>query len=231
MTTSPTLKSQQFSFGIAGLIFGFVLGFVVAYQFYGGRPGAIPAAAPETMGGARPAAPGTPAAGKPPGHGVGGPGEALSPEMMDQVGRELNALKKAVEENPRDVTSLTRLGNMYMDAGMPDRAVQYYRTALEVEPANVDVRTDLGSCLQRMGKAAEAIKEFEQSIATDPKHWKSWFNIGIVCMYDLGDYDRALSAFQKVQDLNPGSFDLDAVRAEIEKLKSMKTGRGPGAPS
>ena len=231
MTTSPSPKSQQFSFAIAGLIFGFVLGFVAAYQFYGGRPVPAPAAAPETMAGARASTPGTPAAGTPPGHGVGQPGAALSPEMMDQVGRELSALKKAVELNPRDAASLTRLGNMYMDAGMPDRAVQYYRTALEVEPTNVDIRTDLGSCLQRMGKPQEALKEFEQSIARDPKHWKSWFNIGIVCMYDLGDYDRALSAFQKVQEINPGSFDIEAVRAQIEKLKSMKAGRGPGAPS
>ena len=54
MTTVSVTKGQQFSFAIAGVIFGIVLGFVAAHQFYGGRMGGVaPAMAPETMGGER----------------------------------------------------------------------------------------------------------------------------------------------------------------------------------
>jgi Tfp pilus assembly protein PilF len=214
------------------VIFGFVLGFVAAHQFYGGRMGGVTAAtAPETMGGQRAAMPGGQAGGMPPAQGGGQPPEGHSQGQMDQVMQELEALKKAIEVEPHNVMVLARLGNMYMDAGMFDRAVQYYTTALEVEPANVDVRTDMGSCLRQMGKPKEALKAFEESIALDPKHWKSWFNVGVVCMYDLGDFDRAESAFARVLELNPGSFDMKAVRDEIEKLKSGKTGQVQGSPS
>ena len=228
MTTVSVTKGQQISFAIAGVIFGFVLGFVVAHQFYGGRMGGVTmAAAPETMGGQR----GPVSTAATPADGAAGTGDGPSMEMMNKVAQELTALKKALEEDPRNVTVLTRLGNMYMDAGKNDRALSYYSTALDVEPDNVDVRTDMGTCLRQMGRPAEALKAFEESLARDPKHWKSWFNIGVVAMYDLGDYDKALNAFTKVHDLNPGGFDMDAVRTEIERLKSEKSGKSPGSPS
>ncbi|HEY3174781.1 MAG TPA: tetratricopeptide repeat protein [Candidatus Polarisedimenticolia bacterium] len=233
MSAPPSIKSQQYSFAIAGVIFGFVMGFVAAYQFYGGRTGGVTAAtAPETMGGQRPAMAGSRAEGMPPAQGGAGQMDGAPPqEMMEQVTRELEALKKAIEADPHNVTALGRLGNMYMDAGMFDRAIQYYTTALQTEPGNVDIRTDMGSCLRQMGKAKEALKAFEESISVDPKHWKSWFNVGVVCMYDLGDYDRAESAFAKVLELNPGSFDMKAVKDEIEKLKSGKSEKAQGSPS
>ena len=236
MTTTSVTKGQQISFAIAGVIFGFVLGFVAAHQFYGGRYGGIATAtAPETMGGQRGpvSAAASPMGGaQPAGAQEGAAGENGPPmEMMNKVSQELASLKKALEQDPRNVMVLTRLGNMYMDAGMHDKALNYYTTALDVEPANVDVRTDMGTCLRQMGRPAEALKAFEESLSRDPNHWKSWFNIGVVAMYDLNDYDRALAAFTKVHDLNPGGFDMDAVRAEIDRLKSEKSGKGQGSPS
>ena len=152
-------------------------------------------------------------------------------DMMQKVTEELAALKKALERDPHNAMVLTRLGNIYMDAGMHDRALSYYTSALDAEPGNVDVRTDMGTCLRQMGRPAEALKAFEESLSRDPNHWKSWFNIGVVSMYDLADYDRALTAFAKVHDLNPGGFDMDAVRAEIDRLKSEKPGKTAGSPS
>ena len=152
-------------------------------------------------------------------------------DMMNKISEELKALKQALEQDPHNVTVLTRLGNIYMDAGMHDRALSYYTTALDVEPGNVDVRTDMGTCLRQMGRPADALKAFEESLSRDPNHWKSWFNIGVVSMYDMGDYDRALAAFTKVHDLNPSGFDMNAVRAEIDRLKAEKSGKAPGSPS
>ena len=236
MTATSITKGQQFSFAIAGVIFGVVLGFVAAHQYYGGRyGGVVQATAPETMGGQRgPMSAAAPPSGggQPSGAQSGGqPGDAPSMEMMQKITEELTSLKKALEQDPKNVMVLTRLGNIYMDAGMHDRALNYYASALESEPDNVDVRTDMGTCLRQMGKTAEALRAFEESLARDPKHWKTWFNIGVVNLYDLGDYDKALSAFTKVHDLNPAGFDMNAVRAEIDRLKSEKSGKTSGAPS
>ena len=232
---NSTITRQNISFAVAGVIFGGVLGFVAAHLAYGGRHGGVSsAAAPETMGGQR-GAPvmGSGASGESdaggqrpqPGGDQGGP----SMEQMEQVKKELAALKHAVDEDPRNVAALGRLGNLYMDAGMFDKAVDYYRRALVVEPDNPDLRTDMGTCLRQMGRIDEALREFEQSVAAHPGHWKGWFNIGIVNLYDLGKYQRAEESFARALELNPGSFDMGAVRKEIEKVRAEKSARPAGS--
>ncbi|HZE88817.1 MAG TPA: tetratricopeptide repeat protein, partial [Verrucomicrobiae bacterium] len=108
-----------------------------------------------------------------------------------------------------------------------DGARDYYKRALAVKPGDVDVATDLGTALRNTGQPAEAMKLFEITVAADPKHWKGWFNIGIVAMYDLGDFDRAQKAFNKVAEINPGAINLDALKEEMAKEKSKRaTGGG-----
>lgn len=226
VTTPESQSRKAISFGVAGLIFGALLGFVAAHEMYGGREamvtagaaGQAPAATGGGMGGARPS-------GAPPGPAGGAP----SMDEMEMVTRELNALKEHIKQDPRDVSALARLGNLYMDAGMFEQAAGYYATALEVEPGNSDVRTDRGTCLRQLGRPAEALAEFQESLSRDPTHWKSWFNTGIVYLYDLGEYGKAEEAFRKVLDLNPGSFDMEAVLSEIDKIRKEKS--GSGAPS
>lgn len=231
VSSASTISRQHVSFAIAGIIFGFLVGFVVAHQVYGGRFGGIASAnAPETMGGQRT----SPVTAQQPAAMGGGPtadDSSPAPGMaqMEQVKQELAALKKAIEEDPRNATALARLGNMYMDAGMFDKSADYYRRALEVEPSNVNLRTDMGTCLRQLGKPKEALREFLDSVEQDPKHWKGWFNIGIVNLYDLGDYQQAEEAFGKALALNPGSFDMKAVREEIQKVKQEKAGGNPGS--
>lgn len=233
MSGNSTITRQNISFAIAGIIFGGVLGFVAAHLAYGGRfGGVVNAAAPETMGGQR----GAPVmasgaagdAGSGDGRQMDGQG-APGMEQMEEVKKELAALKQAVDQDPRNVAALGRLGNLYMDAGMFDKAVDYYKRALEVEPGNADLRTDMGTCLRQMGRIDEALVQFRQSVAGDPKHWKGWFNLGIVHLYDLGEYENAEESFAKALELNPGSFDMSAVRKEIEKVKAEKSARPAGS--
>jgi len=230
VSTPEPLTRRHVSFGIAGLVFGAVLGFTAAHQIYVGRRGTPPlapqTAPPEAAAGRMGMGAAAGPAGSAPAMGAGAPDMAV----MEQVRREIDGLKKAIEENPKDVTALTRLGNLYMDAGMFDRAAQYYADALSVDGTLVDVRTDMGTCLRRMGRPQEALDAFQASVRQDPAHWKSWFNIGVVCLYDLQRYDDAEKAFEQVLALNPGSFDMNAVREEIRRLR-LAPAQGQGAPS
>jgi predicted TPR repeat methyltransferase len=212
------MKSGQISFAIAGVIFGFLVGFAVAHQMYVGRGDPFDhLAVPAGMSGA--GAPGT-ASG-----GAGGqPGGGPDAPSMDTVTREIAALKEMLEQEPDNFVALTRLGNLFFDAGMFDGAVGYYERALQVTPDDINVRTDLGTSLRRLGRPQEAMKHFEEAVSRDPGHWKGWFNIGVVALYDLGQFDRAEEAFTKVDQLNPGAIDMTALREEIERVRSGDTG-------
>ncbi len=207
VSTSERISSKQISFGIAGIIFGFLLGYVTAYEIHTGRMMGVTQAAA--------APPSAPMGGNAPPAGAAGGGPQA--DRMAQVQQELAALRQALDQDPNNLVALVRMGNMYMDASMFDKAADLYQRALDVDPNNPDVRTDMGACLREMGKTKEALAAFEKSLSQDPNHWKSWFNIAIVNLYDLGDYEKADAAFRKVVELNPGALDMKAVEAEIRE--------------
>jgi len=221
------MSKGQVSFAFAGLLFGFLIGFVVAHEIWAGRGSASfnhPPIPPGMEGAAGPPASDRPAGGTmPPQASAGG---APDMGMMEQVQKEIAGLKAAIEKDPKNVTALTRLGDMYFDAGKFDGAKEYYEKALAASPTDINIETDLGTALRNLGQAPEAMKHFEAAVARDPSHWKGWFNIGIVAMYDLGDFDRAQKAFEKVSQLNPGAINLDALKEEMAKERAKRNQAG-----
>jgi len=209
-------------FLVSGILFGFLVGYVIAYALYEPRVKQVADPVPEAgnlgMSGAAP--PAAPAAGAPPASaGAEGP----PTQVMEEVFRQLTALKAALEKNPRDEATLVRLANFYQDAGKFDQAVALYRRALEVRPENVDARTDMGICLREMGRPDEAIAEFRKSIASDPRHWQSWLNLGIVSLFDKHDAAAAEAAFGKVEEINPAYPELPSLK------EALRRARGPAS--
>jgi len=219
------MKKEQISFAIAGVIFGFLVGFVVSHEIYGGRFAGVPVMGGSSMAGS-PRGPAQSGAGDASPAGGGG---APPMDMMQQVQQELDALKQAVKEDPRNVAALGRLARLYMDAGMYDQAAKFYSDALDVDPANVHIRTDLGSCLLMMGKADDALRQLKDATARDAGHGQTWYWMGLAHV-ERGEYEEGEAAFARALELSPGSFDMAALRAEIEKLKAKRAGK-PGGVS
>src|SRR5207249_4775627 len=113
---------------VSGILFGFLLGYVIAYGVHEPKmvqqAAPVPAAGNMGMGQSVPQAPDQGAA------AVGGGNE----QMMATVFQEISSLKAAIEKNPKDAASLIRLANMYHDARKFEEAVQYYKKGLEVTP-------------------------------------------------------------------------------------------------
>lgn len=221
------MTREQWRFLISGVLFGFLVGYVVAWGAFVPRVKSEAAPVPEAgnlgMTGAV-IGPGGGAGGPDPGGGApaaeGAGGDEAKGAVMARVIQEISALKQAIDKNPRDVRALVRLGNFYQDAGKFDQAVDYYGRALEVDAKQVDARTDRGICLREMGKPDEAIAEFRRSLEIDPRHWQTWLNLGIVSLYDKNDPETAASAFGKVEEIHPDYPGLAALKDEVRKARS-----------
>ncbi len=235
MADPTPITRGHISFGIAGVILGLTLGFVAAHQLYGGRYANLLAGAAARPEGQR--GPGmAPSSAMPPagaGEQAGPAASGGAPDMavMEQIKAELTSLKESLKTNPKDGTVLTRLGDLYMDAGMCDKAEGYYREALAVSPNDVAVRTDMATCMRNQGRSDEALKEFEASVKIDPAHWRGWFNMGIVYLYDQGAYDKAREMFAKVLEINPGHFTMEQIQGEIDRVRREKSGAAETSPS
>ena len=221
------MNKDELQFLVSGVLFGFLIGYLIAYAVHEprvvGQAAPVPAAGNMGMSGGPAGGPGaggaggSDAAGLPPGHpDTGGPG---SDQMMTMVFEEINALKEAVAKNPRDSRSLLRLANLYHDAAKYDQAVDLYGQALALTPDDVNARTDMGICLRELGRPDDAIAEFRKSISTDPRHWQSWLNLGVVNLFDKQDVASAAEAFAKVEELNPTFKDLPLLKEAIRKAR------------
>ena len=212
------MNKDHARFLVSGILFGFLVGYLVAYGIHEPRVKTIADPVPEA--GNSGMASGPPMGGGMPPSGAAPAGGPPQNEVMEKVFAKVGALKDAIQKNPRDVAALTQLANFYQDAGKFDQAVGYYHKALEISPNDVNPRTDMGICLREMGQPDEAIKEFRRSIAIDPKHWQTWLNLGIVSLYDKHDPATAASAFGKVEELNPSYPDLAMLKDEVRKARA-----------
>ena len=213
------MSKDQIQFLVSGILFGFLVGFLIAYGVYEPRVVGQATPVPEAgnMGMAGGGAPAGPAAQGP--SGAAAPG-AVSEQVMGRVFEEITALKAAIAKNPKDLRALARLANMYHDAGKYEQAVDYYRRVLEIEPKNVDSRTDMGICLRELGKSDDAIAQFRTSLSYNPNHWQTWLNLGVVTLFDKNDIQGASEAFDKVEALNPGFKDLSLLKEALKKARA-----------
>jgi tetratricopeptide (TPR) repeat protein len=218
------MNRENASFLLGGIFFGFLVGFSIAHFVYRQPPVERSAASmqapvnpsdPMGRGAASAQAGGAPA------DGPGADG-APSMETMERVQQELGALRQAVQDNPKDARALGRLGDLYYDAGMFDKAKEYYTRSLEADPRNPNISTDLGICFQRLGQPDEAIRQFRNSLTVSPNHWQSWLNLGIVSLFDKQDVKTAEEAFAKVKELNPSFEGLPQMQEALDRVKAGK---------
>jgi len=202
------VPKESVVFGIAGVFFGLLVGWMIGSQQ--GRPPAAanPQAAPSTAGQAQTAAP------------------------FDQS--RASALKAAIEKDRNNVEARVDLGNLYFDAERFPEAIAEYEAALTVDPNHVNASTDLGIAYYYLNQPDRALAQFDRSLAIDARHTKTLLNIGIVRAFGKQDLQGAAAAWQKVIEIAPSSQEAAMARQALQGLRSAHpddpASRPPAAP-
>jgi tetratricopeptide (TPR) repeat protein len=135
--------------------------------------------------------------------------------------------EKILAQDPKNYQVWLQLGNDYFDTEQPQKAVNAYSKALEIDPKHQNtpnVLTDQGVMYRKMGLFDKAVENFDKASKLDPKHAQSLFNLGIVYANDLKQNDKAIEAFQRYLALDAMSPQGQQVKAMIDDLKA---GGGP----
>jgi tetratricopeptide (TPR) repeat protein len=206
------MKNDAIAFGLAGILFGLIAGWIIGSQQTGPRP-ALSAAAPQPA----PAASAS---------------QTTRAAVLDES--QVNALKSVAEREPQNGAPRAQLGNLYFDAERYDDAINWYKEALKLSPNDVNVSTDLGVCYYYINKPDDALAQFATSLKLDPKHAKTLLNLGIVKAFGKQDLQGASEAWQDVIRVAPGSPEAQAARRALDSLQSahpgnMGTAQKPGA--
>jgi len=135
--------------------------------------------------------------------------------------------EKIVAQEPKNYQAWVQLGNDYFDTEQPQKAVNAYAKALEIDatgPNTPNVLTDQGVMYRKMGLFDKAIENFDRASKLDPKHAQSLFNLGVVYANDLKQPDKAIAAWQRYLAIDGMSPQGQQVKAMIDELKA---GGGP----
>src|SRR6267154_105282 len=171
------MKSDAIAFGIAGVLFGLLAGWIIGSQQAALRP--APAAPPQQAAANAPAG-----------------GGSTRAAVLDET--QVNALKAVAERDPKNATPRAQIANLYFDAEKFDDAIKWYREALALAPNDVDVSTDLGVCYYYTNQPDKALEQFAKSLKLQPNHAKTLLNVGIVRAFGKQDLAGATEAWQSV---------------------------------
>ncbi len=204
------MKREPMVFAVAGMVFGFVLGYMAA-NFDASAPEvrSVAAAPVEPGGSLGPSAASAGAARR-------GPGPSAAPAIDPN---EVKALESLAARDKGNAQVRIELGNLYMDHQSYDEAARWYREALVVNPSQPDVIVDLGACLVNGGKAKEGLAEFEKALAQAPNHKKALFNKGIALM-ESGRPKDAVAVWEDLLKRFPDDPQLQGLRAQIARVRS-----------
>ncbi|HXX53017.1 MAG TPA: tetratricopeptide repeat protein [Thermodesulfovibrionales bacterium] len=139
------------------------------------------------------------------------PGKTLEEEKL---------LREVLAKDEKNTRAWIQLGNIMMDSARFNEAVDSYTKALELDPKDVDVRVDMGTCLRNSGKTDLAIKEYKKALEISPNHVYAHINMG-VALSDKKEYKAAIVELEKGLSLNPNIPNAQAIRQEIQRLKTL----------
>lgn len=199
------MKSDAIAFGIAGILFGLIAGWIIGSQQGIARAPAAPVATSAPRGGAAP---------------------ATRAAVLDET--QVNALKAVADREKANATPRVQLGNLYFDAERYDEAIKWYADAIKLSPNDVNVSTDLGVSYYYSNQPDKALEQFNHSLSLDPKHGKTLLNVGIVKAFAKQDLDGAAKAWQEVIRIAPDSPEGQAAKRALESLQSAHPST-PGA--
>src|SRR5580765_5841009 len=203
------MKSDAVAFGIAGVLFGLIAGWIIGSQQAVVRPASAPAAAAQQA--------------------PAGSGSGTRAAVLDET--QVNALKTVAEREASNATPRTQLGNLYFDAERYDDAIKWYSDALKLAPNDVNVSTGLGVSYYYSNQPDKALTQFDTSLKLDPKHAKTLLNVGIVKAFGKQDLEGAEAAWKQVIAIAPDAPEGQAAKRALDSLTSAHAGVGkkPGA--
>jgi tetratricopeptide (TPR) repeat protein len=205
------MKTDAIAFGIAGVVFGLIAGWIIGSQQAGMREAGPPAPATAATAPA--------------------PTTAPPPALLDES--KVTAFKSVAEREPSNPKPRVELANLYFDAERYDDAIKWYGEALKLTPNDVNVSTDLGVSYYYTNQADKALDQFSHSLKLDPKHAKTLLNVGVVKAFGKQDLTGAEEAWQQVVQIAPDSPEGQAAKRALDSLRSAHPPTGapakPGA--
>ena len=193
------MRAESIVFAIAGIVFGFIVGWIVGAQ-QASQSSPVVTTAPQTLT-------------------SGATNQTRQPPVLDED--RVKVLTTIIENDPEQVDAKVQLANLYYDAAQFEDAIGWYEAALAIDESNVDASTDLGVSYYYTNQADRALKQFDYSLSIDPNHIATLLNQGIVRAFGKQDLGGAIVSLERVVEVAPTSQEAQVARQAIQSLGAV----------
>ena len=121
---------------------------------------------------------------------------------MQKYTESIPFFEKAVSLDARDTHTLVNLAFAYDKTGKPDRALELYRQALEINPSLTDAWNKAGNILTRAEQYEDAVGMYDKGLLIDPGNTYILNNKGY-SLFLAGKYPEAVESLEKAVILDP----------------------------
>ncbi len=112
----------------------------------------------------------------------------------------------AVQVTDGNYLAYNNLGYYFSNKNEPERAIEFYKKALEIKPNYEDAHNNMGFCLAAEGKYKEAINEYIKALSINKKLTEAHNNLGNA-LSNIGEIDAAIHEYQIAIEENPKHSD------------------------
>ena len=145
------------------------------------------------------------------------------PPAMEKAYRKAKALSARSPEKERLYIEGAYAGAIEHD---PEKALRTFKEIVVKYPKEKLVRFELGQLLRNRMKFAQAVEQFEQALALDPKYGYA-LNMLAYTYADMGEYAKAVETFKKYAAAFPGDPNpLDSLAETYFRMGSLEKSVG-----
>jgi protein O-mannosyl-transferase len=94
------------------------------------------------------------------------------------------------------------LGNLFLDRGQIDKAIEQYQAAIAIEPDNAMAHYNLGVALASMGRLDEAIEQYRKTVQLQPNDAAAQNNLGQALLI-RGQIEKGMTHCQEALRIDP----------------------------
>src|ERR1700758_1638829 len=94
------------------------------------------------------------------------------------------------------------LGLAYAAQSQDAKALEHFRTAVQLKPDSAEARTNLATSLSHSGKAEQAGEQFRKALSLEPKNYDANHNLGEFYV-QTGKLAEAAPYLEEAQRINP----------------------------
>lgn len=132
--------------------------------------------------------------------------------------------RRALASGLRTPELFNELGWVEIESGVgdPEKAIEYTRTALEMQPNNPDVVDTYGWALLHAGRTQEAVEALERAYAAKPDMYCIHYHLGAAYLA-VGKRDAARKHFARQLE-KPGTRETASARAALDRMTDTNNG-------